>query len=294
MTVVKVKRQSPLRRRPGPAVAAPSSLRIGLAARESPDKAVPAHQGHQARLAVAGEMAARMAHEIRNPLGSIALFAALIQKSPDADAARWAGHIAAAVGAMNDVISNLLCFAGRPAPHFQQVDLARVIDDARLFALHRLQENRIDFVQSTESLPAAIWGDPQLLRQILLNLILNAVDAMPTGGRLEVAAAPYRGVSDFPQHGVADANLRLSEGRAIVITVTDTGVGIPPAVLPRIFDPFFTTKVKGTGLGLAVVQNAVSAYGGVVRVVSQPQRGACFTLVLPAAEVSETSSEGAP
>ena len=283
--VEKVQHSRALRHDPGPAVASPLSLgRAGLPVRVPLSGAV--HQAHQARLAVAGEMAARMAHEIRNPLGSIALFAALIQKSSDADAARWAGHIATAVGAMNDVISNLLCFAGRPAPHFQQVDLARVIDDARLFALHRLQENRIHFTQSIEALPAAIWGDPQLLRQILLNLILNAVDAMPEGGTLEITAAPYRGTSDLPRH--------LLEGRAIVMTVTDTGVGIPPAVLPRIFDPFFTTKVKGTGLGLAVVQNAVSAYGGVVRVTSQPQRGACFTLVLPAAEVAESFPEGTP
>jgi len=293
---VKVKQQDISRHRLGsfgPSVAAPLPLgRVVLATRESSSEAVTAHQGHQARLAVAGEMAARMAHELRNPLGSIALFAALIQKSPDADAARWAGHIATAVGAMNDVISNLLCFAGRPVPHFQQVDLARVIDDARLLALHRLQENRIRFIPSTESLPTAMWGDPQLLRQILLNLILNAVDAMPDGGTLEVAAAPYRGESAFPQHGLlADANRHLSEGRAIVITVTDTGVGIPPEVLPRIFDPFFTTKVKGTGLGLAVVQNAVSAYGGVVWVANQPQGGACFTLVLPAAEVAEVSED---
>ncbi len=286
----KVKRRLVLCDRLDPVVTVPAPLRADLAVQELPGGVDVAHQ---ARLAVAGEMAARMAHEIRNPLGSIALFAALIQKRPDADAARWAGHIATAVGAMNDVISNLLCFAGRPAPHFQQVDMTRVIEDARLFSLHRLQENHIHFTQSTESLPAAIWGDPNLLRQILLNLILNAVDAMPDGGNLEVTASPYQGTSELP-NVPADANRHLSEGRAIVITVTDTGVGIPPAVLPRIFDPLFTTKVNGTGLGLAVVQNAVSAYGGVVRVTSQPQRGACFTLVLPAAEVEEVFPEEMP
>ena len=244
-----------------------------------------------AHLAVAGEMAARMAHELRNPLGSIALFASLLQKGcvPGSDHARWAGHISSAVGAMDYAISNLLCFSGRPAPRFCKTDLKKVLDEARTFAAHLIQQNRIHFLQSTELLPSTFWGDAHLLRQILLNLILNAVDAMPDGGTLEVVAAPHIPEAQAPSTEPCGAALGA---RHMIVTVTDTGVGIAPDVLPRIFDPFFTTKGKGTGLGLAVVHNAVTAYGGSIRVSSRPGSGTHFTLILPAAEAKTDGPEG--
>ncbi len=227
------------------------------------------------RLAMLGEMAARMAHELRNPLGSIALFASLIHKelAYDPEKARWAEHISTAVGAMDYAISNLLCFSGRPIPRFSKTNLQNVLSEVAAFSDPAMQKNGICFVRSI-ALPEEIWGDAHLLRQILLNLVLNAVDAMPEGGTLEIKAAPYLSPDRFDADGACKMQ----------ITVADTGEGIACEVLPHIFDPFFTTKNKGTGLGLAVVRNAVTAYGGTITVACRKEGGTCFTLILPAAE----------
>jgi signal transduction histidine kinase len=223
------------------------------------------------RLAAVGEMAARMAHELRNPLGSIELFASLLAKSTagEPDARRWAAHLSTAVRAMDHVLSNLLLFTGKPRPRLRPVSLPAVIDDACRLAGPMMAQHRIECRQCLDAMVAPVLTpvltDEDLLRQILLNLILNAVDAMPQGGVLTIAAAPSS--SEF---GRTPADFTLSVG--------DTGAGIPEAVLPKIFDPFFTTKHHGTGLGLAIVHNAVTALGGAIEVESREGAGALFRL----------------
>ncbi len=220
------------------------------------------------RLAAVGEMAARMAHELRNPLGSIELFASLLKKGlADPSLRQYADYISTATTAMDYALSNLLLFTRRPTPHFRRTDPKRVIEEARLFALPLIQQNRIRWVESIEPLPDQIWCDEDLLRQVLLNLILNAVEAMPRGGELRVGASDE-----------------------ITLTISDTGGGIPEEILPRIFDPFFSTKQNGTGLGLAIVHNAVTAHGGSIQVESKVNQGTTFTLSFPS-EPSRNSSE---
>lgn len=233
------------------------------------------------RLAAVGEMAARMAHELRNPLGSIELFASLLKKGlADPSLRQYADYISTATSAMDYALSNLLLFTRTPTPHFRRTDLRRVIEEARLFALPLIQQNRIGWIESIESLPEWIWCDEDLLRQVLLNLILNAVEAMPRGGELRLAAVPLRAAEP------ADAASRSLDG--IRITLSDTGGGIPEKVLPRIFDPFFSTKQSGTGLGLAIVHNAVTAHGGSIQVQSEMNRGTTFTLTLPPHNLNRT------
>ncbi|NKE73042.1 two-component system sensor histidine kinase NtrB [Candidatus Manganitrophus noduliformans] len=225
------------------------------------------------RLAAVGEMSARMAHELRNPLGSIELFSSLLKKGVAEPSLRqYADHISAAVGAMDYALSNLLLFTRTPAPSFRKTDLGRMIEEARLFALPLIRQNRIGWIESIETLSDPVRCDEDLLRQILLNLILNAVEAMPQGGELRVAVA------------LQETNETCSDRAAVggvKITISDTGDGIPPEILPKIFDPFFTTKSKGTGLGLAIVHHAVTALGGSVQVQSEIHRGSTFTLTLP-------------
>jgi signal transduction histidine kinase len=227
------------------------------------------------RLAAVGEMAARMAHELRNPLGSIELFASLLKKGvADPSLQRYAGYISSAVAAMDYALSNLLLFTRTPTPSYRKTDLRRTLEEARLFALPLIEQNRIRWIESKEALPESVRCDEDLLRQILLNLILNAVEAMPQGGELRVAVAPQE----------RDEKTHADRGAVggVRITVRDTGEGIPAEILPRIFDPFFTTKSNGTGLGLAIVHHAVTALEGSIQVQSEIGRGTTFTLILPA------------
>lgn len=229
------------------------------------------------RLAAVGEMSARMAHELRNPLGSIELFSSLLKKKvADPSLRQYADHISAAVGAMDYALSNLLLFTRTPAPFFRKTDLRRMIEEARLFALPLIRQNRIGWIESIETLSDPVRCDEDLLRQILLNLILNAVEAMPQGGELRVTVAPQE--RDEPSGSDRGA---VMSNDGVKITISDTGDGIPPEILPKIFDPFFTTKSKGTGLGLAIVHHAVTALGGTIQVQSEINRGSTFTLTLP-------------
>lgn len=214
------------------------------------------------RLAAVGEMSARIAHELRNPLGSIELFASLLKKGlEEPEKQSWAEHIQTAVSAMDYALTNMLFFTGKPSPHFQKTDLKRVIEEASLFAVHLLQQKEIKFVLSLESLTEPILCDEDLLRQIFVNLILNAIDALPKEGHLTIDA--------------------VAGTRQVQILVSDTGCGIPEDQLSKIFDPFFTTKNKGTGLGLAIVYNAIVAHSGTIEVKSKLCGGTVFTVTLP-------------
>jgi two-component system sensor histidine kinase FlrB len=219
------------------------------------------------RLAAAGEMAARMAHELRNPLGSIELFAGLLKKNlmDDPVKQQWAIHISSAVSAMDYALTNLLLFTGKPLPSFKSQDLTEIIDEARIFSLPLLIQNRIEVMVRMEKITKPVQCDDSLLKQVFLNLIINAVDAMPDGGTLTL-----------------DGELCTFErGEMIKITISDTGGGIPEEVQSRIFDPFFTTKNKGTGLGLSIVHNAIQAHGGMIEVDSSREKGTTFTIILP-------------
>jgi len=221
------------------------------------------HAERNKRLAAVGEMFARIAHVLRNPLGSIELFASLLKKghAQDREKQSWAEHIQTAVSAMDYALTNMLFFTGKSKPHFQKTDLKRVIEEASLFAIHLLQQKEIHFVQSLSALTDRVWCDEDLLRQIFVNLILNAIDALPKGGHLTITAEV-----------MADK---------IQILVRDTGCGIAEDQLSKIFDPFFSTKNKGTGLGLAIVYSAVVAHHGTIEVESKIGGGALFTVILP-------------
>ncbi len=236
-------------------------------------EALRAQAERNLRLAAVGEMAARMAHELRNPLGSIELFASLLKKglAKEPDKVKWAEHISSAVMAMDYSLTNLLLFTGKPTPNFRRVDIGGLVSESRIFASHLIQQNQIEFVQEIGPMPELFLGDEDLLRQVFLNLILNAVDAMPQGGQLRVAASSHQ--------MKPEKDAIACEG--VMVTISDTGCGIPQEALSKIFDPFFTTKDKGTGLGLAIVHNAVQAHNGLIHVQSELKKGTTFTLTFP-------------
>ncbi len=221
------------------------------------------------RLAAVGEMSAKMAHELRNPLGSIELFAALLQKevekhTQNPEKIAWAKHLLNAVKNMDHSITNLLLFTRKPQAMLKSVDLGQTISEVIDFTQNLFREHHVEVFQKIDPELTDIFCDEDLIKQVLLNLILNAMDAMPQGGALKVTA---HSTHDMPEE--------------VLITVSDTGTGIPEDALPLIFDPFFSTKTTGAGLGLAIAQNAIAAHQGVICVTNRKDRGVTFTIRLP-------------
>lgn len=217
------------------------------------------------RVAELGTLAAGMAHEIGTPMNVILGRAEqLMQRTDDEMMKKGLAVITAQVERITRLMNQLLTFARRGPPNFRPVDLRDVLKDCLDAVEERLSRHRIQVVaEQDEELPH-IHGDRDLMMQVLLNLVLNAVQAMPERGTLRVAAT-----REGAQH--------------IKLTVSDTGHGIPPDVLPKIFEPFVTTKErgKGTGLGLTVVLGIVQEHGGSITVESTPGQGTTFTLLLP-------------
>jgi signal transduction histidine kinase len=225
-----------------------------------------------------GEMAAGIAHEIRNPLGSIELFASLLKKDLEGDPekAELVQHIRAGVQNMDRIISTLLLFAKSSQPSRQQCDINLLLaelldglDDIRV-------PDNIKVVRDFGKEEMLANGDRELLRQVFPNLIRNAIQAMPDGGELrlqtEKALIPVSG-----SESGKDAGAR----KFITVTVTDTGGGICADDLSKIFNPFFTTKDKGTGLGLAISHNIIKAHQGTIEAVSEEGKSTSFRVKIP-------------
>ncbi len=226
------------------------------------------------RLTAMGEMAVKIAHEIRNPLGSIELFASTMKKDlEDFEEPRvLSEHISSCVKSINSIISNLLLFM-RPEQKagFQIVDLHDPLKDSLFFSDHVIQSNEhIEVITSYHSEPLMVLGDSELLKQMYLNLILNAIQSMPGDGKLMISTKKI----ECTQNGLGFAEIRFM----------DTGTGIPKAVMPRIFDPFFTTKKRGTGLGLAIVHNIMKLHGGSIDIRNSKKDGAVCIITLPLVE----------
>lgn len=216
------------------------------------------------RLAALGEMAAGMAHEIRNPLGGIQLYASLLAKdvAERSDSLQLVTKISAGVKRLESLVSQVLHFTREITATVAEADLSEVVAEAAELAHNAmLARGIVCTVKGPGSLPVKI--DPMLVGQALLNLLLNAADATPTGGSVSMTFNP-----PTPDSGA----------RQFHLVVRDSGPGIPAAILDRIFNPFFTTKDNGTGLGLAIVHRIVEAHEGTISVTNPPEGGARFEI----------------
>ncbi len=216
------------------------------------------------RLATAGQLASGVAHEIRNPLTAIRSTIQLLAPEFQDDPVRreLIEGVLAEVDRINQIITRLLSFA-RPAEfHLQPVDLNALLEFSLSLVAAQARLHQVHIIRELGPLPP-VPGDEAQLKQLFLNLFLNAIEAMPAGGQLRVEAAS-------------------PETTAFVrVTIADTGCGMTEEVMERIFDPFFTTKPEGTGLGLPVSHAIVERHGGEIDLHSAPHQGATVTLRLP-------------
>ena len=230
------------------------------------------------RLQAVGQLAGGIAHEANNQM-SVVLGGThfLLHRSDLPEQARAdVEHIRQAAERTAAITQQLLAFSRRQMMQLQDVSLNQVVE-AIAPVLRRSLSERHALVMSLGASAGVVHADPRQLEQVLLNLTLNARDAMPTGGRLTIQTAERE-----PSPSEAE-DLGTRTARFAVLTVSDTGMGIEPEALAHIFEPFFTTKSvgQGTGLGLSVVDGIVSQIGGRIRVHSAPGLGATFTLFFP-------------
>jgi two-component system NtrC family sensor kinase len=224
-------------------------------------------QSHKMR--AVGTLTAGVAHELNNPLNNITLTAHVLQEDyktlDDEERQDMVGDVVSEAARAKKIISNLLDFARETGTQLEPLDLPRLLRETIALASNqiKLMDIKIEF-QATDNLPR-VHGDSQQLRQVFLNLILNAIDASEKRGKIQILVVP------------------ADEPNFVAVKVIDFGSGIPDHILPSIFDPFFTTKArgKGTGLGLSVSQGIVTKHGGRIMAGSHAGKGTTLTVVLP-------------
>lgn len=269
---------------------------------------------HAERLATLGTLASGIAHEVNNPLAGLRNCLRRIQKGPDnvAQTEAYIDMMMRALDRIEAAVRGLLNFARPQDLRADPVSIPEAIREALSLTGHRLKDSRIEIKTDLgEGLPT-VSGDRYRLEQVFVNLILNAADAMPEGGKVGIQARlvheqsepENRRTGETERKGKSERESgRVEEwekdsspippfshsptpggGQWVEVVVEDTGVGIPPEVLPRIFDPFFTTKPsgQGTGLGLSVSRRIVEEHGGAISVRSAEGQGTAFTVLLPA------------
>ena len=217
-----------------------------------------------------GQLSASIAHEINNPLAGLLVYTRLLQKllltsSLDRNKALdILSKMDLAITHSSKLVSNLLDFARQTPPDLKPVEISKVIDQAISLVGHQAQLTKIKLIrEETPSLPL-VKGDSGQLQQVLINLIVNAIQAMPNGGELKI--------------------ISFTVGDLVKVAIQDIGEGIPPENMDKLFTPFFSTRdeVKGVGLGLAVSYGIIQSHGGNIEVQSQLGKGSTFTVSLPA------------
>ena len=217
---------------------------------------------HSDRLASLGQLAAVISHEIRNPLGSIQGAVDILGEGiPASDPRSEFAQIARKeVAALDRLTSEILQFSKPSPPKQLPIDPQEIIEAACRLCADQARRQQVDI--SLEPAPAArILVDPEQVKQVLLNVLINALQVQPSGGKIEIRVS--------------------HESEDIVISIRDSGPGIATEQLDRIFEPFYTTKRDGTGLGLAISYQLVSHNGGRIRAESAPGQGACFRVSFP-------------
>ncbi len=270
---------------------------------------------HHERLAALGEMAAHVVHEIRNPLVSIGGFARrlvrrLLDREPEGQYARI---IAREVERLERIVRDVQGLARELRPARVETDLHTLLQDCTVLFAERISKQGVELRMELTERASVLSLDPVQVKQAVVNLVANALEAMPAGGTLTIATRTVREAggppvesSTGPPGGAEPAGAEGWTARGIdrppgrppgeewvEISVGDTGGGIPEAILGEVFNPFFTTKEAGTGLGLTLVRRIARAHGGEVRVENRPGHGVTFRMRLPRASEARRGAAAA-
>ncbi len=234
------------------------------------------------RLASLGEMAAGIAHELKNPLAGIEVMAGLLRRQvPDSkDAQSLLADILSEAKLANAIVVEMLEFVRPVRLQVEKTDLADVLQQSVTMAESKVPRGEVAVRTHLDSQLPMIEGDHHQLSQVFTNLVANAFEALDGKGRITISAVI----------GAIDADPAIAglnaPSPAVIVEVADDGPGIPAELTDRIFNPFFTTKVTGTGLGLAIVRKIVDAHDGRIDVVSAPETGTRFRVTLPVTSAS--------
>jgi len=231
--------------------------------------------GRAEHLATLGELAAGLAHEIRNPLAGIAGVVEVMGRELPADSSSRAvlADVQNEILHIQNILNDLLSYARPRPPAFYPADLNTTIEQAVLLARQQVRTRPIQVLFAPDPQLPSVVHDPAQIQQVVLNLVLNGIQAISGQGTVEVSLAPEDG--------------------HILICVKDTGRGIPAEALPKIFKPFFTTRKEGTGLGLSLASGIVQSHGGTIEAHSTPGQGTQFRIHLPVTPPNTRSPKGA-
>lgn len=226
------------------------------------------------RLAGVGTLAAEMAHEIKNALVAVKTFVdLLLEKNPEAE---LAGTVQREMKRIDSIVAQVLGYSRNPATEQIAISTHRLLERTLKLVTPHLDGRNITVVSRLTAAPDVIAGDENHLEQAILNLLLNAAEAMNRDGTLTVESDLIRNGGKAPHPAAPEKLVR--------IVIRDTGVGISSEHMVRLFEPFFTTKKNGTGLGLAITRRIIHEHHGLISAESEPGKGSAFTLLLPAVE----------
>ena len=222
------------------------------------------HLSYAQKLAALGRLTSGVAHEIKNPLNAMVIHVALLREkfaraSPETQASL--DTLEQEIRRLDRVIQGFLRFTRPEDLHLTPVELPGLIDEVVRLVSAEARASGVEIVSEIAEELAPVYGDRELLQQVFLNLVQNACEAMPGGGRLQLSAR--------------------ESAESVEISVTDSGAGVDPELLDRIFDLYVSTKEKGSGIGLSMVYRIVQLHGGEITVESNEGEGACFTVRLP-------------
>ncbi len=235
-------------------------------------KGIEAEKQRNEKLLLMGEMAANIAHEVRNPLGSIELYASLLSRDleNEPEKKRLTSSIIKGVRTINAVISNTLLFAKELKVNPKEHILSDIVDDVVLYLQHIIREKKVRFLNKLDE-NHTVYCDQDMYKQVVMNLIGNACDAVK-------------------ENGIIEAGSYIKKNHTY-LTIKDNGSGIDKDMLSRLFMPFQTTKAKGTGLGLSIAYKIIKAHGGDIVAESNGKDYTMFTVVLPMKNMPENEAE---
>ena len=230
--------------------------------------------GNAQRLASLGEMVAGISHEIRNPLGIISSTAELLKQklAPTAAEVELADVVVQEANRLNSIVTDFLNFARPHAPDFMPCKVDDVIEKNLSFLAPEVSKKGYRIHKRLATDIPEIQADPGLLYQAFLNILINAMQAMPEGGNIYIEL--------------------LSRKHTLTALFADEGPGIPDEILNRIWEPFFTSKDKGSGLGLPIVKKIVEGHGGIIEIDNSPEKGIQVAVTLPVERYSEAEAKG--